>query len=72
MAFHKHWAWAPAAEASNRRVARYSQWKGCFGGLEAEPPAAGGWGFGAKPPAAGGTGVWVAPSARKFYIFLQK
>ena len=31
---------------------------GCFGGLEAKPPAAGGWGFGAKPPAAGGTGVW--------------
>ena len=31
------------------------------GGLEAKPPAAGGWGFGGK-----------APSAQKFLIFLQK
>ena len=40
---------------------------GCFGGLRAEPPAAGGqWGLGAKPPAAGGGGFGgKAPSRRR-------
>ena len=57
----------------NRRVARNSQWGGCFGGSgggapsrrrpmevwgqSPQPPEANG-GLGAKPPAAGGTGVW--------------
>ena len=50
-----------------RRVARNLQWRGCFGGLGAEPPAAGGqWGLGANPPAAGGWGFGgKAPSRRK-------
>ena len=55
---------------SRRRVARNSQWGGCFGfwgrspqppdangGLEAKPPAPEAGGSGAKPPAAGGTGA---------------
>ena len=34
-----------------RRVAKISQMGGCFGGLEAEPPAAGGyWGSEGKAP----------------------
>ena len=57
-----------------RRVARNSQWGGgCFWGLGAELPAAGGnWGSGseAQPPEAQGTGGG-APSARTFSIFLQ-
>ena len=50
-----------------RRVARNSQWRGCFGGLGAEPPAAGAnGGLGAKPPAAGGWGSGgKAPSRRR-------
>ena len=44
-----------------RRVIN-SQWeRGCFGGLGAKPPTAGGWEFGG-----------FAPNARKFCIFLQK
>ena len=40
---------------------------GLFGGLGAEPPAAGGqWGLGASPPAAGGWGFGgKAPSRRR-------
>ena len=42
---------------SCRRVARNSQWGGCFGVLGAEPPAAGcQWGSGGEAPSAGGTG----------------
>ena len=70
------------------RVARNSQWGGCFwgvwgrspqppdasGGLGAKPPAAGGWGFGGKAPSRRrhGGSGGGAPSARKFCIFLQK
>ena len=59
---------------------------GCFGGLGAEPPAAGGqwesggeapsrrrqgvWGQSPQPPEARGSGGG-APSARKFCVFLQ-
>ena len=73
---------------SRRRVARNSQWGGCFGVLGAEPPAPpdanGGLeaklpapeagGSGAKPPAAGGTGAWGAepPALESFAFFLQK
>ena len=61
--------------SKTRCVARNSQWGGgCFGGLGAEIPAAGGWGFrGQSPqlPEARGSGG-EAPSARKFCIFLQK
>ena len=66
---------------TTRRVARNSQWGGCFGGgaaganggLGTKPPAAGGCGFGGKPPAAGGRGGLgcEAPSARKFCIFCK-
>ena len=49
---------------------------GCFGGLGAEPPAAGGqWGLGAKPPTAGGWGFEGKASSRRRHalkIFLQK
>ena len=46
---------------------------GWFGGLEAEPQAAGGWGLGAKPPVAGDTGVWELSLQRsKILHFLQK
>ena len=70
-----------------RRVARNSQWGGCFGGLGAEPPAAGGqWGSGGEAPSRRRLGVWgqspqppeargsggEAPSARKFCIFFAK
>ena len=69
------------------RSQKFAMEGGCFGGLGAEPPAAGGqWGLEAKPQAArgwafggkapsrrrhGGLGCG-APSARKFCIFLQK
>ena len=56
------------------RSQKFAMGKGCFGGLGAGPPVAGGqWGLGAKPPAAGGWGYGGgASSARKFCIFLQK
>ena len=59
---------------SRRRVARNSQWGGCFGVLGAEPPAAGcQWGSGGEAPSAGGWGFGgKAPSARKFCIFFCK
>ena len=49
----------------------------CFGGLGAEPPAAGGqWGsgdLGAKPPAAGGTRVWDrSPQRSRILHFFAK
>ena len=71
----------------HRRVARNSQWGGCFGGLGAELPAAGGqWGSGGGAPSCRRLGVWGqspqppeargcgggAPSTQKFCIFLQK
>ena len=72
---------------SYRRVARNSQWGGCLGGLEEEPPAAEDqWGSGSEasscwslgvggqspePPEARGSGG-IAPSARKFCIFFAK
>ena len=57
-----------------RRVARNSQWGGCFGGLGAKPPAAGGWGFGGKAPSRrrqGGLGA-EHPALENFAVFLQK
>ena len=72
---------------SRRRVARNSQWGGCFGVLGAEPPAAGcQWGSGGEAPSAGGWGFGgKAPSRRRhgclgaeppalenFAFFLQK
>ena len=71
---------------SRRRVARNSQWGGCFGVLGAEPPAAGcQWGSGGeapapeaggsgtKPPAAGGTGDWGrSPQRSKILHFFCK
>ena len=47
---------------------------GCFRGLGAEPPAAGGqWGLGAKPLAARSTGVWGRSSQRsKILHFFAK
>ena len=68
-------------------IARNSQWGGCFGGLGAEPPAAGGqWGSGGEGPSGRKLGVWGqspqppeargsggrAPSAQKFCIFFAK
>ena len=47
--------------AVGRRIARNSQWGGCFGGL------------GAKPPAAGGTGYWGrSPQRSKILHFFCK
>ena len=56
---------------SRRRVARISQWGGCFGVLGAEPPAAGcQWGSGDKAPSAGGWGFGgKAPSRRRHEKF---
>ena len=52
---------------SIRRVARYSQWGGCFWGLGANGD------LGAKPPAAGGTGVWgLRPQRLKNLHFFAK
>ena len=47
---------------------------GCFGGLRAEPPAAGGQGgLGAKPAAVESTGDWVqSPQRSKILHFLAK
>ena len=47
---------------------------GLFGGLGAEPPAAGGqWESGAKPPAAEDMGVWGRKSQRlKILQFFAK
>ena len=58
---------------TNRRVARNSQRGGCFGGLGAKPPAAGGWGFGGKAPSRrrhGGLGT-EPPALEKFAFFCK-
>ena len=39
-------------------------------GLGAKPPAVGGWGFGGKAPAAGGTGV-LSPALENFAFFCK-
>ena len=71
---------------SRRRVARNSQWGGCFGvlgqspqlpdangGLEAKLPAPEAGSLGAKPPAAGGTGAWGrSPQPSKILHFFCK
>ena len=59
---------------SRRRVARNSQWEGCFGvlGRSPQPPDANG-GSGGKAPApeAGGSGA-KTPALENFAFFLQK
>ena len=54
-----HFSWGPLA-GTQARSQKFAM-GGCFGGLGAKPPAAGGWGSGSG-----------APSARKFSIFLLK
>ena len=46
---------------------------GCFGDLEAKPPAAGGWGFGGKAPSRRRHGGWGrSPQRSKILHFFAK
>ena len=60
---------------SRRRVARNSQWGGCFGDSGGGAPSRrmpmGVWGRSSQPPEAGGSGA-KPPALENFAFFLQK
>ena len=62
-------------EHNQARSQKFAMEGGCFGGLGAEPPAAGGqWGSGGKAPSRrrhGGLGA-KPPALENFAFFLQK